>query len=72
MKTSENLFGFEQIEVSSKINSTFIFEEIRKEGEEYLLEFSTFYRHCLRKFKRNFMNYLTATATRNVFLEQNI
>lgn len=71
MKT-ENFFGFEQIEVSSKIDSTFIFEEIRKEGEEYLLEFPTFYRHCLRSFKRNFMNYLTATATINVFLEQNI
>ena len=71
MKT-ENFFGFEQIEVSSNIDSTFIFEEIRKEGEEYMLEFSTFYRHCLRKFKRNFMNYLTATATINVFLEQNI
>ena len=71
MKT-ENFFGFEQIEVSSNIDSTFIFEEIRKEGEEYMLEFSTFYRHCLRKFKRNFMNYLTASATINVFLEQNI
>ena len=34
---SENLFGFEHIEVSSEIDGTLIFEEIRKEIEEYLL-----------------------------------
>ena len=34
---SENLFGFEHTEVSSETDSTLIFEEIRKEVEEYLL-----------------------------------
>ena len=34
---SENLFGFEHTEVRSEIDSTLIFEEIRKEVEEYLL-----------------------------------
>ena len=37
MEMSENLFGFEHIEVSSEIDGTLIFEEIRKEIEEYLL-----------------------------------
>ena len=37
METSENLFGFEQIGVCSESDSTLIFEEIRKEEEEYLL-----------------------------------
>ena len=37
MEMSENLFGFEHTEVSSEIDSTLIFEEIRKEVEEYLL-----------------------------------
>ena len=35
---SKNVFGFEQIDVSSTADSTLIFEEIRKEVEEYLLE----------------------------------
>ena len=35
---SENVFGFEQIDVSSTTDSTLIFQEIRKEVEEYLLE----------------------------------
>ena len=34
----KNLFGFKQIDVSSTADSTLIFEEIRKEVEEYLLE----------------------------------
>ena len=38
METSENLFGFEQIGVGAEIDSTLIFEEIRKEVKEYLLE----------------------------------
>ena len=38
MALSKNLFGFEQIDVSSTAASTLIFEEIRKEEEEYLLE----------------------------------
>ena len=38
MALSKNLFGFEQIDVSSTAASTLIFEEIRKEVEEYLLE----------------------------------
>ena len=69
-------FGFEQIDVSSKAGSTLIFEEIKKEVEEYLLEkvtmmirqteFSPFYLHCWTKFKRNLTNYLTTTPTRNV------
>ena len=37
MEMSENLFGFEHTEVSSETDSTLIFEEIRKEVEEYLL-----------------------------------
>ena len=37
METSENLFGFEQIGVGSESDSTLIFEEIRKEEEEYQL-----------------------------------
>lgn len=36
MDMSETLFGFEHIEVSSEIDSTLIFEEIRKEVEECL------------------------------------
>ena len=35
---SKNVFGFEQIDVSSTTDSTLIFQEIRKEVEEYLLE----------------------------------
>ena len=35
---SKNVVGFEQIDVSSTADSTLIFEEIRKEVEEYLLE----------------------------------
>ena len=38
MALSKNLFGFEQIDVSSTAGNTLIFEEIRKEVEEYLLE----------------------------------
>ena len=38
METSENLFGFEQIGVGAEINSTLIFEEIRKEVKKYLLK----------------------------------
>lgn len=37
METSENLFGFEQIHVGSEIDSTLIFEEMKKEIEQYLL-----------------------------------
>ena len=36
MEMSENLFGFEHTEVRSEIDSTLIFEEIRKEVEECL------------------------------------
>ena len=35
---SKNLFRFEQIDLSSTADSTLIFEEIREEVEEYLLE----------------------------------
>ena len=38
MASTENLFGFEQIEVNSGVDATLIFEEINKELEEYLLE----------------------------------
>ena len=38
MGTSNNLFGFEQIDVDSRVYSTLIFEEIRKELEEYLID----------------------------------
>ena len=38
MALLKNLFGFEQIDVGSIADSTLIFEEIRKEVEEYLLE----------------------------------
>ena len=38
METLENLFGFPQIGVGSEIDSTLIFEGIKKEEEEYLLE----------------------------------
>ena len=38
MALSKNLFGFEQIDVSSTAGTTLVFEEIRKEVEEYLLE----------------------------------
>ena len=38
MSTTENLFGFEQISVNDKVETTLIFEEINKELEEYLLE----------------------------------
>ena len=38
MEPTENLFGFEQIETFSKIDSIRIFEVTRKEIEEHLLE----------------------------------
>ena len=38
MEAIENLFGFQQIEASTESNSTLIFEEVRKEVKEYLLE----------------------------------
>ena len=38
MASTENLFGFEQIEVDSGVDATLTFEEINKELEEYLLE----------------------------------
>ena len=38
MESTENLFGFEQIEVDSGVDITSIFEEINKELEEYLLD----------------------------------
>lgn len=38
MVSTNNLFGFEQIEAYSDADATFIFEEINKELEEYLLE----------------------------------
>ena len=38
METSNNLFGLTQIDIDNRVNSTLIFEEIRKELEEYLLE----------------------------------
>ena len=41
MESTENLFGFEQIEVNSGVDTTLIFEEINKELEEHLLEKST-------------------------------
>ena len=37
MRTSENLFGFEQKEVGSETGNTLIFKEITKELEAYLL-----------------------------------
>ena len=42
MALSKNLFGFEQIDVSCTADGTLIFEEIRKEVEEYLLEESDY------------------------------
>ena len=38
MESTENLFGFEQTEVDSGVDTTSIFEEINKELEEYLLD----------------------------------
>ena len=38
MTATENLFGFEQLRVNDKADTTLIFEEINKELEEYLLE----------------------------------
>ena len=38
MEATSNLFGLEQKHVDIKIDSTLIFEEIRKELKEYLLE----------------------------------
>ena len=38
MISTENLFGFEQIEVDDEVDTTLIFEEINKKLEEYLLE----------------------------------
>ena len=38
METSKNLFGCQQIRVGFEIDSTLIFEGIKKEEEEYLLE----------------------------------
>ena len=38
MVSTNNLFGFEQIEAYSGADATFIFEEIHKELEEYLPE----------------------------------
>ena len=38
MTLSKNLFGFEQIDVGAIADSTLIFEKIRKELEEQLLE----------------------------------
>ena len=38
MALSKSLFGFKQIDAGSIADSTLIFEEIRKEVEEYLLE----------------------------------
>ena len=38
MEATNNLFGLEQKHVDIKIDSTLIFEEIRKELKEYLLE----------------------------------
>ena len=38
METSENLFGCQQIRVGFEIDSTLIFQGIKKEEEEYLLE----------------------------------
>ena len=36
MASTENLFGFKEIEVDSGVDTTLIFEEINKELEEYL------------------------------------
>ena len=38
METSENLFGCQKIRVGFEIDSTLIFEGIKKEEEEYLSE----------------------------------
>ena len=38
MASSWNLFGLEQIEADSSVDTTLIFEEISKKLEEYLLE----------------------------------
>ena len=38
LASTQNLFGFEQIEADSGVDATPIFEEIIKELEEYLLE----------------------------------
>ena len=37
MESTKNLFRFKQIDDGTNIDSTLIFEEIRKEVEEYLL-----------------------------------
>ena len=38
MASTTNLFGFEQIDSDSTVNTTLIFEEINKELEQYLPE----------------------------------
>ena len=38
MASTQNLFGFEEIEADSVVDTTPIFEDINKELEEYLLE----------------------------------
>ena len=38
METSKNLFGFTQIRKDIKVDTTLIFEGVRKELEEYLLK----------------------------------
>ena len=38
MASTENLFGFKQIQAGSGVDTTLIFEEINKQLEEYLLE----------------------------------
>ena len=38
MASTNNLFGLEHMEVDTSVDATFIFEEINKELEEYLLE----------------------------------
>ena len=43
MASTQNLFGFEEIEADSVVDTTPIFEDINKELEEYLLEKK--YRH---------------------------
>ena len=38
MTATENIFGFEQIRVNDKADTTLTFEEINKELEKHLLE----------------------------------
>ena len=76
MALVKNPFGFEQIDVTSAAVRPLIFEEIRKEVEQYLLGGSDhadltdrifdFLSTLSDKIQEEFATYLTTTPTRNV------